>query len=155
MGPADTSPCSLVGTHLDTVAFAVERGKIREFARATGATDAVHTDADEAAERRQPDVLATATHVVVAGHHRDQRAFVATLGLDLPRIVVGSTAWEYVRPLRAGDVLTGTRTVEADETRTNGRGATMRLVTLLTEYADGDDLVVVRQREVLIERGRS
>ena len=147
-------PPSLVGLLVDTVRFEVERGKIKEFARASHATDTIHTDQAEALRRNQRDVVATATHVVVAGHHRDQRAFVAALGLDLPRIVVGSTSWEYSRPLRAGDSLVGTRSVVADETRQSKNGSTMRLVTLETEYTDADGDVAVRQREVLIERGR-
>src|SRR5881296_3146757 len=125
---------SLVGTVVDTVRFDVERGKIREFARATGAADLVHTDRREAQAHGHADVLATATHVVVSGHYRDQRAVVAALGLDLRRVVVGSTAWEYARPLRASDTLTGTRKVVGDETREGTRGGTMRLVTLETEY---------------------
>jgi acyl dehydratase len=143
---------SLVGTVVDTVHFDVERGKIREFARATSAADLVHTDPREAQARGHADVLATATHVVVSGHYRDQRAFVAALGLDLRRIVVGSTSWEYARPVRAGDTLSGTRRLVGDETRAGKRGGTMRLVTLETEYVDGDGAVTVRQREVLIER---
>ena len=144
---------SLVGTVVDTARFDVERGKIREFAHATGAADLVHTDPREAQARGHADMLATATHVVVSGHYRDQRAVVAALGLDLRRIVVGSTAWEYARPLRAGDTLSGTRRVAGDEIRVGRRGGTMRLVTLETEYVDSDGVVAVRQLEVLIERG--
>ncbi|MGC4938490.1 FAS1-like dehydratase domain-containing protein [Kribbella sp. DT2] len=134
----------LVGTVVDVVPFAVERGKIAEFARATRASDPRH---------HGPDALATATHVVTAGHHRDQTAFVEKLGLELGRVVVGSVSWEYVRPLRAGDSVTGTRTVIADERRT-GRQGTMRVVTLETVYVDATGAVAVRQREVLIERGQ-
>lgn len=153
--PVPTPPSSALpaGFVVDEVSFDVERGKIREFARATAASDPVHTDSRTAVSRGQDEVLATATHVVVAGHHRDQRAFVARLGLDIRRVVVGSTSWEYVRPLRAGDSLTGVRRVSSDETKPGRRGGTMRLVTLETEYADCDGAVVVRQREVLIERG--
>lgn len=149
----EKTPPSLVGLVVDTVRFDVERGKIREFARASHATDPIHVDVAEAQRRNQRDVLATATHVVVAGHHRDQRAFVAQLGLELPRIVVGSTAWEYSRPLSAGDSLVGSRRVVADETKQGKGGGAMRLITLETEYVDGDGDVAVRQREVLIERG--
>jgi acyl dehydratase len=145
----------LVGTVVDTVQFEVERGKIREFARATLASDLVHTDAGEAESRGHSNVLATATHVVVSGHHRDQRAFVELLGLDIRRVVVGSTSWDYARPLQAGDTLTGVRTVVGDETRTSKGGGTMRLVTLETSYVDATGAVAVQQREVLIERGRA
>jgi len=135
---------TLVGTMVDRVAFTVEQGKVLELARATGATSADHTEGG----------LATATHVVVAGHHRDQQGFVAALGLDIRRIVVGSVSWEYARPLRVGDELVGTRTVVGDETR-EGRSGTNRLVTLETAWTDPDGAVLVRQREVLVERGAS
>jgi hypothetical protein len=128
-----------VGTVVDRVSFAVEQGKVRELARATGAADPDHAAG-----------LATATHVVVAGHYRDQQGFVAALGLDIARVVVGSVAWDYARALRVGDELVGTRTVFADEMR--GRN---RLVTLETAYVDQAGAVVVRQHEVLVERGEA
>ncbi|WP_068395986.1 FAS1-like dehydratase domain-containing protein [Kribbia dieselivorans] len=144
---------SLVGLVVDEVEYGVEEGKIREFARASFAEDPVHTDPSVAHARGLSAPAATATHVVVAGHHRDQRAFVARLGLDMTRIVVGSVRWEYDRPLLAGDRLTGRRVVIADETREGKRGGTMRLVTLETTYTDAEGQTPVRQREVLIERG--
>lgn len=144
----DTAP----GTVLDTVSFEVEAGKVREFARATQTTDPVHTDPDAATAAGFAAVPATATHVVVAGHHRDQRAFVRALGLAIERVVVGSVEWEYARPLTAGDRLTGTRRVIEDTTKEGRRGGTMRLVTLETAWVDDTGETAVTQREVLIER---
>ncbi|MEI2778305.1 MAG: MaoC family dehydratase N-terminal domain-containing protein [Tetrasphaera sp.] len=144
---------TLVGTIVDEVRLPVESGKIREFSRATYAEDPVHTDPEAAREAGFAAVPATAIHVVAAGHYRDQRAVVATLGMDLRRIVVGSVEWEYARPLLAGDLLTGTRAVVGDETREGKRGGTMRLVTLETAYVDQDGAIAARVREVLIERG--
>jgi hypothetical protein len=145
----------LIGTVVDRVAFDVERGKVKEFARATFAEDAIHTAPEVAARRGFRDVLATGTHVVVSGHHRDQRGFVAQLGLELSRVVVGSVSWHYERPLTASDALEGIRRVVADKTREGRRGGTMRLVTLETEFIDQDGVVAVTQREVLIERERA
>ncbi|HVV07969.1 FAS1-like dehydratase domain-containing protein [Amycolatopsis sp.] len=133
---------------LDEVSFDVERGKIREFALATHATDPVHTSIDAAHAAGFPDVPATATHVVVAGHHRDQRAFVAKLGLAFDRVVVGSVKWTYLRPLCAGDSLRGVRRVASDT-----RKRELRFVTLETDYLDASGHCAVRVREVLIERG--
>lgn len=146
---------ALLGTVVDRVRFGVEPGKIAEFARATRTGDPIHTDPDAATAAGGAGQLATATHVVVAGHHRDQRGVVERLGLELSRVVVGSVRWTYERPLAAGTTLVGTRTVVGDETRQGRRGGTMRLVTLETLFADGSGDVSVRQREVLIERGRS
>lgn len=76
---------------------------------------------------------ATATHVVVAGHHRDQRRFVEKLGLALERVVVGSVTWTYLRPLVAGDRLRGVRRLVGDR-----RKGALRIVTLETDYVDAD-----------------
>lgn len=140
------------GTVLDSVSFEVEAGKIREFARATQTADPVHTDPGAAVAAGFGTVPATATHVVVAGHHRDQQAFVRALGLAIERVVVGSVEWEYTRPLVAGDRLTGTRRVVADTSKEGRRGGTMRLVTLETAWVDDTGDTAVTQREVLIER---
>ncbi len=142
-----------VGQVVDTVTVDVEFGKIREFARATQAHDAVHTDFAAARDAGFDRVPATPTHVVVAGHQRDQQAFVRSLGLAIERIVVGSVEWEYARPLAAGDRIVGTRCVVDDTTKQGKRGGSMRLVTLETRWVDESGDVVVTQREVLIERG--
>ncbi|PKZ66076.1 acyl dehydratase [Gordonia terrae] len=138
---------------LDVVSFDVEAGKIREFARATHAEDAVHVDPAAATAAGFERIPATPTHVVVAGHHRNQAEFVAALGLAIERVVVGSVEWEFRRPLLAGDHLTGTRRIVDDTTRDGKRGGTMRLVTLETSWVDAAGEPAVVQREVLIERG--
>lgn len=140
----------MIGDIVDDVAFDVERGKILEFARATFAGDPVHSSLAAACAAGFDDLLATATHVVMAGHHRDQRAFVEKLGLAFERIVVGSVKWTYLRPLTAGDTLRGVRQVVDDSTK---RGGALRILTLETEYIDANGDPAVRVREVLIERG--
>ncbi|MCU1690930.1 MAG: MaoC domain protein dehydratase [Frankiales bacterium] len=139
---------------VDEVHFDVERGKVREFARATFAQDPVHVDRDVAAARGHADVLATPTYVVVSLHHRDQQAWVADLGLDIDRVVVGSVRWRYHRPLTVGDVVVGTRRVVRDERKTGSRGA-LRLLTLQTDFLDGEGQLVATQEDVVIERGQT
>ncbi|CCW10856.1 MULTISPECIES: MaoC family dehydratase N-terminal domain-containing protein [Rhodococcus] len=138
---------------VDRVEYDIERGKIREFARATFTTDPVHTDRSVAHTAGFADVPATLTHTVVAGHQRDQRRFVETLGLALERVVVGSVKWTFLRPLSAGDHVVGTRRIVDDVQREGKRGGSMRVVTLETEYVDAAGDPVVRLEEVLIERG--
>jgi acyl dehydratase len=142
------------GRLVDEVTVPVEAGKIRELVRATGTLDPVHLDREAASAAGFGGIPAPLTFSVTAGHLRDQQAFVRELGLDIRRIVVGSVAWEYLRPLVAGDVLTATRRVETDESRI-GRSGPMRLVTLVTEFVDAVGDIVVVQREVLIEREAS
>jgi hypothetical protein len=138
---------------LDRVEFTVEDGKIGEFVRATLTSDPVHSDISAARRAGFATRAATPTHVVVAGHYRDQRAVVEALGMELSRVVVGSVRWSYKRTVVAGDHLIGTRRVAADERRTSRDGSLMRLVTLETEYLDVSGVVAVSVHEVLIERG--
>lgn len=140
------------GTLVDDVTLDVEAGKIREFARATGARDSAHVDATAAAARGMTAPLATLTHSVAVGHHRDQRAFVDALGLDIRRVVVGEVSWRYARPLVAGDRLRATRRVVSDEAR-EGSSGRLRLLTLETEFVDDTGAVALTVGEVLIERG--
>lgn len=142
-----------VGTEVDRVEFQIEQGKIREFARATFTEDPVHTDPTAATAAGWSALPATATHVVVAGHFRDQRGFVEALGLDIGRVVVGAVDWTYHRPLLAGDAIVGVRTVLADDSREGRRGGSMRVVALQTDYRMTDGTIAVSVVETLIERG--
>ena len=120
-------------TVIDEVEFDVEAGKLHEFRRAVGG---------------DPDVVPL-TYVVVAGHFRDQAAMVARLGLDITRVVVGSTEWEHHAPIRVGDRLRGARVLA--DTTTKGH---LRFLTLETRFVRADDdVLLVTQRDTLIEVG--
>jgi hypothetical protein len=126
---------SQVGLVIDEVDFPVEEGKLREFAIAVG-------DADLGSV---PLTLST-----VAGHWRDQAAMVAALGLDLPRIVVGGSEWEYHAPVAVGDRLRGRRVVRGVVQKHSARG-TMTLITLETRFTRGDGQLAIVQRDTVIE----
>jgi acyl dehydratase len=122
----------MIGTVVDEFAFGVEAGKVREFARAIDA----------------PPEAVPLTFTAVAAHHRDARAAVEKLGLDIRRVVVGEVEWEYARPLVIGDALHGRRVVAGVRER-----GTMKFVTLETEFRDAEGEIALRQRETLIETG--
>ncbi|MFF5989132.1 FAS1-like dehydratase domain-containing protein [Prauserella flavalba] len=133
------------------MSFEVERGKVREFARATFAEDPVYTDREVAVARGHADVVATPTYVVVSLHYRDQREWVAQLGLDIGRVVVGSVRWTYRRPMVVGDMIVGTRRVVKDE-RKPGSGGDLRVLTLETDFVDATGQIVATEEDVVIER---
>ena len=120
----------MIGTVVDEFSFGVEAGKVREFARAIGS----------------PADAVPLTFTAVAAHHRDARAAVDKLGLDIKRVVVGEVEWEYERPLVVGDTLHGRRIVAGVRER-----GPMTFVTLETEFRDASGEIALRQREVLIE----
>lgn len=126
-----------VGFVVDHVDFPVEEGKVREFALASGA---------------DPDVVLAAgvlppTFAAVAGHWRDQAAMVAALELDIRRVVVGASEWEYPSAALIGDRLSGERVLTGVEEKASG----MRLLTLTTTLAKADGEVAVVQRDTIIE----
>lgn len=140
-----------VGEVIDVVTFGVEAGKIHELARASFASDEVHFDAAAAAGRGYTGQMATATHVVVSLHYRDQTAWVARLGLDIERVVMGSVRWTFVRPLIVGDRVVGTRRLVGDEVK-RGKNGLMRVLQLETDFVDSTGVAVVTQHDAVIER---
>jgi len=140
-----------MSAEVDVVAFDVERGKVREFVRATFAEDLVYTDPDVARARGHADVLATPTHVAVSLHYRDQRAWVAALGLDIERTIVGSVGWRYRRPMVVGDCVVGRRRVIGDVAKDSRAGA-MRVLTLETDFTDGAGELVATETATVLER---
>lgn len=127
-----------VGLVVDEVEFPVEEGKVREFARAVG----------DAETRCVP-----LTFTTVAGHWRDQAAMVELLGLDLPRIVVGGSEWEYHTRVEIGDRLRGRRVVAEVQEKPGARG-TMTILTLETRFHRADGALAVIQRDTVIELPR-
>lgn len=140
-------------TTLDEVAFTVEAGKVGEFVAATRTTDPVHVDPNAARAAGFPAPPATATHVMVCGHHRDQQAMLDRLGLARERVVVGSVRWRYHRALMVGDELRGVRHVTGDTTRTSSAGAPLRVVTLATVFVDQAGEPAVTLTETVLEKG--
>lgn len=87
-----------------TESYLVGREKIREFAAAVFATDAVHFDADVARERGFSDLVAPATFpVVIQDKTLLQLLAHPEAGIDFTRVVHGDQRFDYSRPLVAGD----------------------------------------------------
>jgi len=112
------------GLLVDEVEFPVEEGKVMEFARALGDTDL--------------DTVPL-TFTAVAGHWRDQAAMVELLGLELPRIVIGGSEWEY-----------HARLVSTVDEKCGARG-TMTIIALETRFHRHDGALAVVQRDTVIE----
>lgn len=120
-----------IGTVIDEVEFPVEEGKVREFNLAAGSDASANVPL---------------TFTAVAGHWRDQAAMVSLLGLDITRVVVGGSEWEYVSAVRVGDRLRGARVLVAAEEK---RG--MLFLTLETRFTRADGVPAVIQRDTVIE----
>lgn len=69
------------------------------------------------------------------------------LGLDLSRVLHGEQAYEWARPIEAGEVLTAEATIE----QVRAKGA-VELLTLRTDLRDAAGRIVVVGRSTLVVR---
>ncbi|MGA8112567.1 MAG: MaoC family dehydratase N-terminal domain-containing protein [Actinocatenispora sp.] len=127
---------SFVGrSYPPTPPYEVGREKIREFADALGDTNPIYRDVDAARAGGHPDVIAPPTFPMVLTWPASQHIVDdPELGLDFDRVVHGNQRFQHHRPMRAGDRLSCTVTVE-----------TIKSVA-------GNDLITTRT-EVLAENG--
>jgi len=104
-----------------TTPYEVTSAKVGEFARALGAVD---------------DGTVPPTFGIVVANEAWQPLFSdAELGLQLKRIVHGEQKFEWIRPLRVGDVVTGTLTIDRIAQR---GGADMVYTTVAIATVDGE-----------------
>ncbi|MEU2716045.1 MaoC family dehydratase N-terminal domain-containing protein [Streptomyces sp. NPDC007205] len=96
-----------------TEPYEVGREKIREFAEAVGETNPVYTDSEAAKAYGHPDVIAPPTFVFSITFLAARQVIEdPQLGLDYSRVVHGDQKFAYRRPVRAGDRLSVTSTIE-------------------------------------------
>jgi acyl dehydratase len=108
-------------------AYLVSREKIREFAGAIGADDAVHHDPAAAIKLGYPDVIAPPTFsVVVASPASGPLIEDPALGLDYSRVVHADQRFVFTRPIHAGDRLVCVCVAEDVMTRAGSDFLTIR-----------------------------
>ena len=105
---------SFVGrTYPATPPYEVGREKIREFAEAIGDDNPAYLDPEAARALGHPDVIAPPTFGIVLSMTAGRQVIAdPELGLDYTRVVHGEQRFVITRPIRAGDRLTVTVTVE-------------------------------------------
>jgi hypothetical protein len=138
----------LIGQVLFTYDMPIERGKIREFAAATGAADPIYRSSNPPVP---PTFLATAMH------WEPQDPPLATLlGLDLGRVLQGGQEYAFIGPLpHAGDTLHVETLVESVTDKQSSRGGRMTLIVVLTRFLRPDGTVAAESRATVIERPAS
>jgi acyl dehydratase len=106
---------SFVGrSYPPSTVYEVGREKIREFAEAIGDPNPAYVDPDAAKALGHCDVIAPPTFAFAISYKeaglvvRDPE-----LGLDYSRVVHGDQKFAYTRPVRAGDRLAVTSTIES------------------------------------------
>jgi acyl dehydratase len=123
--------------------------KIAELARATGASDPVHTDPAAARAAGHADLVATPTFLVsLAQQTEAQYVSDPAAGIDFSHVVHGEEGFELERPIVAGDRLVPTLTVES--VRSVGGNA---MIATRVDMADEHGTHVATVRSSLVVRG--
>jgi acyl dehydratase len=145
----------LVGrSYPPSAVYEVGRAKIAEFATAIGDDDAVYRDADAARAAGHPDVIAPPTFAIAVSL---EAAMVVLddpdVDLDYSRVVHGEQKFEkfvHHRPIRAGDRLVATTTIDAARTVAGND-----LLTARVDLATEDGEAVCTATSMLVARGAS
>ncbi|WP_328464928.1 MaoC family dehydratase N-terminal domain-containing protein [Actinoplanes sp. NBC_00393] len=132
-----------------TEPYLVGREKIREFARAIGATEAEYHDPEAARALGYADVVAPPTFPVAITMAASRQVIAdPALGLDYSRVVHGDQKFAYTRPVVAGDTLVCVNSV--DEITSRGGHS---FITTRTDVTTEASEPVVTVWSKLVQRG--
>ena len=139
-----------VGLQGPAFPMTVERGKVREFARATQSHQAEYLDDLE------PPIEPTFLTTVSFWQPPEAAELWRKLDIDGRRLLHGEQEYEFFwRVPRAGEHLTARTSVEEIYEKEGKRGGTMTFVVTVTDFHDERDELVARARSTAIETGKA
>ena len=130
----------------------VERGKIKEFARAIGDLSPFYLDDDVGRASPWGDIIAPPTFPITFKDERhDTVSFLKDLGTDISRILHGEQEFEHWKPIRPGDTLLCRGRI-SDIYEKSGKSGPMAFVVRETTITDADNDVVAKVRGITVVR---
>ena len=143
---------SYIGKRGEPVTMHIERGKIREFARAIKDDDPLYFDEAYAAQAAG-GIMPPITFLQTVAHWDDGRGRPRP-PFDPKRVLHGEQEFEFLRPIFAGDVLTAVTRISDLYEKAGKRGGAMTFAVSETEFTNQRGEVVARARQVGIETGQ-
>lgn len=139
---------AIMETSFPEYSFAVERGKIREFALAIGDLKDIYLDPEKAARAGYRDVTVPPTFgtVITLWGGMGFLEMCEYLGIDRVKVLHGEQEYEYLGDIVAGDVITVTTTVSGYAEKKN-----MHVLTMECSYVNQNNEEVLRSRHVVLE----
>jgi MaoC dehydratase-like protein len=139
---------SAIGETGEAFDMTVERGKIREFARATKSENPEYLD--DAAPVSEPTFLVSSVFWAPPGATRWGK-----LKLDMRRVLDGGREFVFHGPPpKAGTKLTAQNRVDDIYEKEGKRGGTMTFVVTVQEFRDEAGRLVAEMRSTAIETGK-
>lgn len=140
------------GKEYPPFAVTVERGKIKEFARAVGDLSPFYLDDAVGRASEWGDIVAPPTFAIT---FRDDNADTGTvlkdLGVDISRILHGEQEFESYKPIRPGETYL-CRSRITDIYEKTGRSGAMAFVVREMTVTDPDNEIVSLVRHITVVR---
>ena len=150
----------LIGKSGDTVIMEVEKGAIKRYADAVGDFNPIYWDEEYARNSRYGSIIAMPgffgwpTRWPESGPNSSklrEELFAALAQAGFKRALDGGIEYEFLSPIRAGDVLTALPRMTSIAERETKKGTLVFSVTETTYTNQSGDLVA-RVRQTLIHR---
>ncbi len=143
---------SVKGKELPPFTVTVERGKIKEFARAIGDLSPFYLDDAVGRASEWGDIIAPPTFpTTFRDETQDSGAFLRELGTEISRLLHGEQEFEHWKPIRPGETyLCRPRVVDIYEK--TGRSGPMAFVVRETAVTDRDNDLVTLMRHTTVIR---
>ena len=142
----------VLGKEFPPYVVTVERGKIKEFARAIGDTNPLYLDDRVGQASEFGDVIAPPTFAITfRDEANDTHAFLRELGTDISRLLHGEQEFELFRPLQPGQIYT-CRAKVVDIYEKSGRTGPMAFVVRETSITDHTNEIVATMRSTSVVR---
>ena len=143
---------SIKGKEYPPYTVTIERGRIKDFARAIGDLNPAYLDDRVGAASPWGDIIAPPTFpITFRDENADTNAMLKELGTDISRILHGEQEFELHRPLVPGETLT-CRPRIADIYEKSGRSGPMAFVVRETNVTDKENELVATLRGVTVIR---
>ena len=141
----------VIGKEYPPYTVTVERGKIKEFARAIGDLNPFYLDDAVARASEWGDVIAPPTFATTFRDEAIAAQALRDLGIDISRVLHGEQEFEIHRQMRPGETyLCRTRVVDVYEK--SGRTGSMAFVVRETVATDDANEIVVTMRHITVVR---
>jgi len=140
---------SEIGNTGSGITMHIERGKIREFARAIKDNNPLYFD-EEYAKQTAGGIVPPPTFTMTQAFW-EEGPRKPLLTYDVRRLLHGEQEFEYLAPVHAGDVLTGTARVADVYEKQGSRGGTMTFGIIETTYVNQRGEKVLISRSTLVE----
>jgi acyl dehydratase len=141
----------LVGKEFPPFVVTVERGKIKDFARAIGDLNPAYLDDRVGAASEWGDIIAPPTFMTTFRAEGETGNLLKELGTDISRVLHGEQEFELHRPIRPGESFV-CRSRITDIYEKTGRSGPMAFVARETAVTDNANEIVAVIRHITVIR---